>query len=84
MRRISVLCAAAGLTFAALAATSPANADPFHIIRWQGNGFCQIWDEGVPTWPWPSDYVRVSASVPTFTDALAMTAGMVTTRECAF
>ncbi|QDP21662.1 hypothetical protein [Bradyrhizobium cosmicum] len=71
MRRISVLCAAAGLAIAAFAATSPAEAG-YHLIRWQNGGFCQIWDESIPTTPWPSDYTRVSATVPTFLDALVL------------
>jgi hypothetical protein len=40
MRRLSALCAAAGLGLAALAASSPAQADPFHLIRWSDTGFC--------------------------------------------
>ena len=71
MRRISMLCAAAGLAIAAFAATSQAEAG-YHLIRWQNGGFCQIWDESIPTTPWPSDYTRVSATVPTFLDALVL------------
>jgi len=41
MRRISILCAAAGL---GLAATSPARA-AYHLIRWDGTGFCQVLDD---------------------------------------
>ena len=71
MRRISVLCAAAGLAIAAFAATSQAEAG-YHLIRWQNGGFCQIWDESIPTTPWHADYARVSATVPTFLDALVL------------
>jgi hypothetical protein len=71
MRRISVLCAAAGLAVAAFVGTSPAEAG-YHLIRWQGDGLCQIWDESIPTTPWPSNYTRVSATVPTFLAALAL------------
>jgi hypothetical protein len=71
MRRISAFCAAALLGLAALAATSPAQA-AFHLIRWHGTGFCQVWDDGIPTKPFPSDYKRVSAQVPTLTAALAV------------
>ncbi len=84
MRRISVLCAAAGLTLAALAATSPASANPFHLIRWADTGACQIWDEGVPTTPWPAGSMRASKTVPTFTDALAIKAGMLSKGHCKF
>ena len=71
MRRLSTLCAAAGLAAAAFVATSPAQAG-YHLIRWQTGGFCQIWDESIPTTPFPSDYHRVSPTVATFVDALAL------------
>ena len=72
MRRLSLFCAAAAITVSALSATSPASATPYHLIRWQDTGFCQIWDESIPTTPWPAGYHRASASVPTFIDALAV------------
>ncbi|MBR0791953.1 hypothetical protein JQ631_22970 [Bradyrhizobium manausense] len=71
MRRISMLCAAAGLAAVAFAAASPVEAG-YHLIRWQDSGLCQIWDESIPTTPWPAGYHRASATVPTFIDALAM------------
>ncbi|MCP3464321.1 MULTISPECIES: hypothetical protein [unclassified Bradyrhizobium] len=72
MRRFSMLCAAVGVAAAAFVATSPAEAAGYHLIRWQNTGICQIWDESIPTTPWPSDFHRVSHSVPTFVDALAL------------
>jgi hypothetical protein len=84
MRRLSALCAAAGLAIAALAATSPANA-AFHLIRWQDTGFCQIWDQSIPTAPFPSNYtVLVNSATPTFLDALSMKDGLMRTGTCAF
>lgn len=71
MRRLSTLCVAASLAAAAFVATSPAEAG-FHLIRWQGTNVCQIWDESIPTKPWPSDYHRISGTVPTFVDAVAL------------
>ncbi|MGY3235321.1 hypothetical protein ACVWZ4_004118 [Bradyrhizobium sp. USDA 4472] len=71
MRRISMLCAAAGLAAAAFVAASPAEAG-YHLVRWHDSGVCQIWDESIPTTPWPAGYHRASASVPTFLDALAL------------
>jgi hypothetical protein len=71
MRRLSVLCAAAGLAVAAFVATGPAEAG-YHLIRWQDTGLCQIWDESVPTKPWPDGSHRVSPTVATFVDALAV------------
>ena len=64
MHRIRALCAAIGLSFTALAVTSSANA-AFHLIRWEGTGICQIWDESIPTEPFPSNYKMVSRPVPT-------------------
>jgi hypothetical protein len=83
MRRISILCAAAGLGLAALAATSPAEA-AFHLIRWDGNGYCQVWDQGIPTKPFPSDYKTVSTPVPTVVEALAVKEHLLRKRVCAF
>jgi hypothetical protein len=71
MRRLSVLCAVAGLAVTALAAASPAQA-AFHLIRWHDTGFCQVWDQSMPIKPFPSNYRTVSKSVPTFFDALAV------------
>lgn len=82
MRPLPAFLAAAGLA-AAFLASSPANA-AFHLIRWQGNGFCQVWDEGVPTTPWPSDYTVVSESVPTFVEALALKEGLIRAGTCTF
>ncbi len=71
MRRLSTLCAAAALATAAFVAASPAEAG-YHLIRWQGTHVCQIWDESIPTTPWPADYHRISGTVATFTDAVAL------------
>ena len=81
MRRISLLCAAAGLAVTAFVAASPAEAG-YHLVRWQDSGFCQIWDESIPTTPWPAGYQRASASVPTFIDALAMKDTALKTGKC--
>jgi len=84
MRRISLLSAAVCLPLAALAAATPAKADPFHLIRWSDTGFCQIWDEGVPTMPWPANYAVVSATFPTFVDVLTIKSGMLASGACSF
>ena len=82
MRRLFALCAASSLALSALALTSPAQAAPFHLIKWSGNGICQIWDNGVPTKPWPADYKAVSKPVPTFDGALAVKAGLMKKGVC--
>jgi hypothetical protein len=84
MRRFSALCAAAGLGLAALAASSPAHADPFHLIRWADTGFCQIWDEGIATTPWPSNYTIISPPGMTFLHALAFKDDMLHAGTCSF
>ena len=83
MRRFSLLCAAAGLGLAALAAASPAEA-AFHLIRWQDTGFCQIWDEGSPIKPLASNYTRVSGSVPTLWAAIAAKDALWHKGKCKF
>ena len=83
MRHLSLLVAAAGIAVSAVAATGPAQAS-FHLIRWQDSGFCQIWDENVPTSPYPSNYVVVSEQLPTFGDALVYKDGLLRNGTCSF
>ena len=68
--RLFALCAASSLALSALALTSPAQAAPFHVIKWNGTGICQIWDDGVPTKPFPADYKTMTRPVPSFEGAL--------------
>jgi hypothetical protein len=84
MRRISLLVAAAALAVTALSASTPAKADPFHLIRWSDTGFFQIWDEGIPTTPWPGNYMVVSVTMPTFLDVLTIKSNMLATGACSF
>jgi len=84
MRHVFFLTALAAVAVAAIAATRPADA-AYHLIRWQDSGFCQIWDENIPTVPFPSNYTVVQGSVtPTFGDALMMKDGMMRSGTCAF
>ena len=55
---------------------------PFHLILWSGTGICQIWDDGVPGKPFPSDYKAVSKPVKTFDAALAVKAGLMKKGVC--
>jgi hypothetical protein len=82
MRRLSLAIAAIALP--AIAASAPAKADPFHLIRWSDTGFCQIWDEGIPTTPWQGNYMVVSVTMPTFLDALTIKSNMLATAACSF
>ena len=81
MRRLTALCAAAGIALSALAMVSPAQA-AFHVIKWSGNGLCQVWDEGVPTKPWPDDYWAVSRHVATYDGAVAVKAHLMKRGVC--
>lgn len=84
MRRIFGLCAIAAAGFATLAASSPAQA-AYHLIRWQDTGFCQIWDQNIPTAPYPGNYtVIVGSEVPSFLDALLFKDGMLRSGACRF
>ena len=81
MLRLTALAATAGLGLTALAATSPAEA-AFHLIRWEGTGVCQVWDQSIPTKPVPSNYKTVSKPVPTLAAALAVKDGMLKKGSC--
>ena len=81
MLRLTALSTLAGIALSAFAATAPAEA-AFHLIRWQGTGVCQIWDESIPTKPMPSNYRTVSKPVPTFVAALAVKDGMLKRGSC--
>lgn len=83
MRRISVLCAAAGLAVTAFVAASPAEAS-YHLIRWQDTGFCQIWDQSIPTTPWPANFSIVSEELPTFDAAFSYKTGLLNNGTCSF
>jgi hypothetical protein len=83
MRQFSIACAAAAMAITAVAATSPAKAS-FDLIRWEGTGFCQIWDRSIPTVPYPSDYTTVTAELPTFGDALVAKDGLLRAGTCSY
>ena len=80
MRKLSI---AAALAVTAFVASSPANA-AYSLIRWEGTGFCQIWDHAIPGQPFPSNFTTVSAQVPTILDALNAKNGMLASGACKF
>ena len=84
MRRLLTACATVAVTTSVLAATSPASAAPYHLIRWQHTGFCQIWDQGIPTTPWPVNFMVVSEELPTFDAAFAYKTGLLGNGTCSF
>ena len=83
MRRLSLLCATAALAVTAFMASSHAQA-AFHLIRWQDTGFCQIWDQSIPTAPWPANYSVVSEELPTFDAAFVYKTGLLNNGTCSF
>ena len=74
MLRLTALAATAGLALTAVVA--------FHLIRWEGTGVCQVWDQSIPTKPMPANYKTVSKPVPTFAAALAVKDGMLKKGSC--
>jgi hypothetical protein len=83
MRKLSIVAAAAAVAAGALVATSPARAE-YAVIRWDGTGFCQVWDNSIPTRPFPSNYVTVGIALPTFADALDAKDSLLRTGTCNF
>ena len=84
MRRITVLCAAAGLAVTAFVAASPAQAS-YHLIRWDNTGICQVWNEELKYKPFQwgaSTYKVVSKPVPTFTAASDLQIKLRSERRC--
>lgn len=81
MDRVTALCAAAAIALSAIATVSPAQA-AFHVIKWGGSDLCQVWDDGVPTKPWPDNYKAVSRHVGTFDGAVAVKAHLMKTGVC--
>ena len=81
MRRTFAFCAASSLALSALA-FNPAQAAPYHVIKWSGNDLCQIWDNGIPTKPIPANYTAVSKPVPSFDAALGVKAGLMKKGLC--
>jgi hypothetical protein len=79
MRRVFALCAASSLV---VAVTAPAQAAPFHLIKWSGNDLCQIWDDGVPTKPFPANFKSLSKPVPTFEAANAIKTALMKKGVC--
>ena len=81
MRLLSLACAAA-IAFTTLVAAGPAKAAPFHLIRSSDTGFCQIWEEGIASVPWPGSYAVVSTTVPDFLAARDVKWHMLETGAC--
>lgn len=81
MGHLRTLCAAAFVAATAFAAASPADAAPFHVIRYADTGFCQVWDNGFPTAPWPVHYT-VMTRQPTYEPAVAVKGRLLNKHYC--
>jgi len=81
MRKLSIHVAALALT--ALAATSPAKAD-YSLIRWQDTGYCEIWDNNIPTQPWSTNYTTIGSWLQAFPDALKAKGDLTRIGVCKF
>ena len=81
MNRLSLACAALGLAISALAASSSAEAAPYHLIRWS-DGSCQVWDEFWPAPGWPTNYNIISGQLPTWDAAQETKARLIQERRC--
>ena len=83
MRRVTALCAAAGIAASALVIAAPAEAG-YYVIRWDDTGICQIWNEELQYKPvqWFSHYKVVSKPVATFNDAVNIQLQMREKRSC--
>jgi hypothetical protein len=54
------------------------------VIRWHDTGFCQVWDNNLPTAPWPVHYTTVTHGLPTFVEALAVKEVLLRKGTCTF
>ena len=77
MKRWSLILSAAAIC---VVASSQAQAS-WSVIRWK-SGFCQVWDNAVPTKPWPKDYKVVSRPHKTFAGAWARRMKLVGKKAC--
>lgn len=81
MRRLFFACATLSLAASAFVASSPAQASPYHLIRWS-SGHCQVWDEFWPAPGWPTDYSIISGRLPTMDAALETKARLIAEQRC--
>ena len=75
MHRLFLACAALALA-GSVGITSPAQAAPYHVIRWS-SGACSIWDEFFPAPGWPTNYSIISGELPDREAALDVKARLI-------
>jgi hypothetical protein len=81
MRQLRTLAAAAFVAATAYA-VSPAEAAPYHVIRYADTGTCQVWDNGFPTTPWPVHYTVMTHRQPTLERAVAVKGWLMHKHYC--
>jgi hypothetical protein len=72
VHHIRTIAAAAIVAATAFAAAGPAQAAPFHVIKYADTGYCQIWDNGFAITPWPTHYTVMTHRQPTYERAVAV------------
>jgi hypothetical protein len=84
MRRITTLCAIAGIIASTAAIARPAPQSGYYVIRWDNTGVCQIWNTELQQQPvhFLSDYQVVSKPVPTFAAAVEAQDKLRSARRC--
>jgi hypothetical protein len=82
MSQLRVLAAATVLAATAFVAATPANAAPYHVIRYADTGYCQIWDNGFAITPWPVHYTVMTHRQPTFERAVAVKGWLLQKHYC--
>jgi hypothetical protein len=83
MHHIRTIAAAAFVAATAFAAVSPAEAAPFHVIKYADTGYCQIWDNGFATTPWPTHYTVMTHRQPTLERAIVVKDYLMRKHYCA-
>lgn len=77
MKRLALILSVSAMT---MIASSQAQAN-YQIIRWT-SGFCQIWDDSIPTKPFPYDYKPGRKAFKTFGEAWSAKMQLVARGEC--
>jgi hypothetical protein len=83
MHHIRTIAAAAIVAATAVVATSTAQAAPYHVIKYADTGFCQVWDNGFPTTPWPTHYTVMTHRQATYERAVAVKGWLLHKGYCA-
>ena len=77
MKRLGLILSAAVIC---VVASSQAQAS-YSVIKWK-SGFCQVWDNALPTKPSPKDYKIVSRPHKTFAGAMNRRMKLVGKKAC--